>query len=116
MVVDDEESVRELLRAILEERGFEVLVATTGSQALECMEAEGSIEMLVTDFMMPRINGVDLAEALARKYPSLKVLLMSGYPRERVLPEKLRSDQFAFVQKPFTSGMIASELNKLLTS
>ena len=78
LVVDDEPSIRRFAARALLEEGFPVREAADGAQALEIVRA-GGVSVLVSDVVMPRLNGVQLMEALARSHPRLPVLLMSGY-------------------------------------
>jgi CheY-like chemotaxis protein len=78
LVVDDEPGIRRLAMRALREEGFSVLEAGDGERALEIVEA-GGVSVLVADVVMPRLNGVQLMERLARSHPQLPVVLMSGY-------------------------------------
>src|SRR5579885_1979162 len=80
LVVDDEETIRYIVPLILERRGYRVLIARDGMQALRiCSEFPGHIDLLLTDLMMPRMNGWDVARFVKRDRPATKVLYMSGY-------------------------------------
>src|SRR6266852_8557637 len=80
LVVDDEPDVRELARDVLVARGYEVLEAGDGEEALRVADAHPApIHLLLTDVVMPRLNGVELAGQLSRRRPDTKVLYMSGF-------------------------------------
>lgn len=81
LVVDDEPAVRELARDMLEERGYRVLAAGDAAQALNLLTLE-PVGLLITDVLMPRMNGFDLARAAQQVRPDLKVLYISGYAQK----------------------------------
>src|SRR6476469_9515671 len=95
LVVDDEPQLRRLASRALEQAGYRVIQATDGLEALGLFTDESPIDLLVTDVRMPHTDGIVLAAALKRRYPSLPVLFMSGYPRgSEPAPEP-------FLAKPF---------------
>jgi two-component system cell cycle sensor histidine kinase/response regulator CckA len=116
LVVDDEPGVRTLVKRILSAAGYEVLVAASGDRALQLVAEPGlRIHALVTDVVMPGIDGKELADELSSRYPGLSVLLMSGYPdplvaRADVLEDRCRS----YIQKPFSRGQLLARLRELL--
>src|SRR5690242_16947307 len=83
LLVDDEETVRRFGARTLEKAGFRVVTAGTGADAIVCHESHGvAIDLLLTDVMMPGMNGRELAELLLARRPSLRVLFMSGYAED----------------------------------
>ncbi len=87
MVVEDDQRVRELASAMLRRQGYSVIEAADGAEALSiAVRHQGPIEMLVTDVVMPRLNGCQLAEQLQASRPQLKVLYISGYADSALLP------------------------------
>jgi two-component system cell cycle sensor histidine kinase/response regulator CckA len=99
LVVDDEVGIREFLAAYLESKDFKVLMAACGEEALELWaEWRDRIELLITDIVMPGINGKVLSEKLVAEKPSLKVIFMSGYLPEEIAEETLEG---TFFKKPF---------------
>ena len=115
LLVDDDESVRALLRESLKQQGYTVLEARFNSEALLIARRhEGPIHLMVADVMMPGINGRELAYMLASSRPRMKVLYISGYPIE-IVREKLRAPDMAnFLQKPFTIETLVSKMRELL--
>ncbi len=116
-LVEDEPAVRDFLRGLLERLGYSVLTASDGEEALEvAARSERPIDLLLSDVVMPRMNGVELARRLAYARPGLRVLLMSGYTEK---PEPLADDapgagDIDFLHKPFSSGALAQRLRELL--
>jgi hypothetical protein len=115
MVVDDEEGVREVASQYLSARGYRVLAAESGAQALELAKGEsGKIDVLVTDALMPGMSGPALAKELLSQRPSTKVLYISGYAEDTTLLEDARERGEAFLQKPFGLDSLAEKLRGLL--
>jgi CheY-like chemotaxis protein len=100
--VEDDERVRELVRDYLRSAGYRVLEASDGIQALEASEAhKGAIQILVTDVVMPRLSGRELAARISARWPNVKALYISGYTDDSVLRHGMLEDGAAFLQKPF---------------
>ena len=115
LLVDDDESVRALVRESLEQKGCTVLEACFNSEALLIARRHGGpIHLMIADVMMPGINGRELAYMLASSRPHMKVLYISGYPLE-VVREKLRQpDMAAFIQKPLAPDALVRKVHELL--
>ena len=95
LVVDDDTAVRSFVRSILQADNFETIEAMDGAEALELVNRlGGDVDVIVTDIQMPGMDGIRLAHAVTKAFPSLAIVLMSGYSA----PE----NDFAFVQKPFS--------------
>jgi two-component system cell cycle sensor histidine kinase/response regulator CckA len=102
LLVEDEESLRELLRETLEAHGYSVLVARNGAEALQIAEAHGGpIQIMVTDVIMPGMAGSRVAELVSLARPEMKVLFISGYSDESVTRHGLVGPGRAFLSKPF---------------
>ncbi|MGE5645160.1 MAG: ATP-binding protein [Acidobacteriota bacterium] len=115
LVVEDEDSVRKLVREILEQRGYRVLEAGSGAAALEVGENCGDpIDLLVTDVVMPKMNGRDLSEALSMLRPQMKTLYLSGYTGEGVFERGLLDRSAEFLQKPFTPETLVRKVRDVL--
>ena len=115
LVVDDDDAVREVVRASLERYGYTVLDARDGAHALEVSEIfRGLPDLLLTDLMMPRVTGRELVDALAQRGARPRVLLMSGYTDDEVLRRGLRDKRYPFIQKPFTREEIARKVREVL--
>jgi two-component system cell cycle sensor histidine kinase/response regulator CckA len=114
LLVEDEESVRALLRQLLQVSGYRVLEASNGMEALNCVEAHaGSVDLLVTDIVMPVMGGRELAEKLQKSAPHLPVIFMSGYANDPKLLEEMRGP-CSFIPKPFTVESLAVRVREML--
>lgn len=115
LLVEDEPAVLKVSRTMLEERGYRVLAAPTPPEAIRLAEAEtGVIDLLVTDVVMPGMNGRDLAAALTRRRPDLRVLFMSGYDADVLAPHGVRADSLQLLQKPFSVEELARRVRAIL--
>jgi PAS domain S-box-containing protein len=117
LVVEDETAIRELTVRVLERLGYRVLAAMGPSHALELAERHGGgIQLLITDVIMPQMNGRDLAARLQERYPGLRTLYMSGYTADVIAPHGMGGEGIQFVQKPFTMQEIALKVRAALGS
>jgi CheY-like chemotaxis protein len=115
LVVEDEEPVRRLIRKVLETRGYVVIAAEDGEEALRLAKArDGVIHLLVTDVVMPGMSGRDLAQHLASVRPETKVLYVSGYTDDAIVQHGVLEPGIAFLQKPFTPQGLARKLREIL--
>jgi PAS domain S-box-containing protein len=115
LIVEDETSVRELVSAILTQHGYQVLEADGPQRALDLATAyRETIDLLVTDIVMPFMDGRQLSEQLAAVRTDLKVLYMSGYTESAVAKHKLVGHETAFLQKPFTIDGLLQKVRLLL--
>jgi two-component system cell cycle sensor histidine kinase/response regulator CckA len=115
LVVDDEESVREVISDILENAGYKVLLAADGREALEVYKARSAeIHGVLLDMTMPRLNGVQTFEVLRRDHPEARVLLMSGYNRRDATSRFDATGLAGFVQKPFAASTLLDTLERSL--
>src|SRR5207253_627634 len=117
LLVEDQEEVRKLVRRMLEGRGYRVLVAASGHEALRLAEQQaGAIHLLVTDVVMPGMSGREVALLLAPTHPTMKVLYLSGYTDESVVRHGILEPGVAFLQKPFTAETLARKVREVLDS
>jgi signal transduction histidine kinase/CheY-like chemotaxis protein len=115
LLVEDDDAVRLAERRMLEKIGFHVLVAKDGEDGLRVSKAhDGHIDVLVTDLMMPRMDGRTLANELAATRPDMRVVFTSGYTDDAVLRRGLVESAHAFVQKPFTGEQLAHTISGLI--
>lgn len=114
-VVEDEANVRNLLGRTLAEEGMRVVAAADGVEALELLHAETvAPSIVITDLIMPRANGRQVADAVAARYPDASVLFMSGYAAEDMARRGLLPANAAFLQKPFTPTQLVRALDAIL--
>jgi len=100
---------------MLEGRGYEVLTARDGETAARlCTEHRGGVDLLLTDVVMPEVNGRVLAERLEALFPRLRVLFMSGYSDEAVFRHGIIRPNTAFIEKPFSEVSLAAKLREVL--
>jgi signal transduction histidine kinase/ActR/RegA family two-component response regulator len=115
LLVEDEEQIRDLAREILEMNGYTVFEAPEPAEALSISEQHrGSIDLLLTDVVMPGMNGPDLYESLSPAHPDMKILFMSGYTDRDAVSEGKLEDGVAFIQKPFTLDALAEKVREVL--
>jgi two-component system cell cycle sensor histidine kinase/response regulator CckA len=118
LLVEDEDAVRNVSKRVLQSRGYNVLDARDGRDALSfSRQYTGPIDLLVTDMVMPRMGGRELADVLARERPSIRVLFMSGYPEEAILrprPDGTVVPDVMFLQKPFRQVDLARQIRVAL--
>ena len=115
LVVEDEGGIRALVRKILKRQGYQVLEASHGAEALKVLaEAGGKVDLLLTDVMMPGMNGVELSEKALEVNADLKVLFVSGYTDESLLEAGQFPAGTAFLQKPFTLGSLLGKVREVL--
>jgi len=115
LLVEDERPLLGLVRRILEGHGYRVLEAAGAPEALECSRAHGGeIDLLVTDVVMPEMNGRALAESLAANRPALKVLYISGYTDEAIAHRGVLAPGTRFLSKPFTAKDLLAQVRQAL--
>jgi CheY-like chemotaxis protein len=109
LVVDDDPDVNELARIVLARHGHRVLAAANGAQALAMLGAEPAIDLLLSDVVMPDMDGVALARHARALRPSLPILLVSGHVAGLAVP-----DATAFLRKPWRAERLVAEIDNLL--
>jgi signal transduction histidine kinase len=115
LLVEDETSVRNLVERVLKSRGYDVLSAENGGDALQlASDADLSVDLVLTDIVMPAMSGRELVEALQTDRPDLRVLYMSGYTDDEILRRGLNDPGMSFIQKPFTADNLAMLVRKVL--
>jgi CheY-like chemotaxis protein len=115
LVVEDEEGVRRVLLEMLQQTGYRVLGADCGQQALEiCRATDMPIHILITDVVMPKMGGRELAARLREVAPELKVLFVSGYTDSAILHHGVLEAGTHFLQKPFTVEQLAGKVREVL--
>jgi CheY-like chemotaxis protein len=115
LIIEDEEMVRNLASRGLRDQGYSVVEARNGAEALQYIEQHpGSIDLVISDVVMPEMGGRELAGILARREPDLPVLYMSGYTGDDVMHRGLLDPGAPFQQKPFTPVGLAAKVRSML--
>jgi PAS domain S-box-containing protein len=115
LLVEDEPSILRMTRMMLERKGYTVLSAATPTAAIEkAKNHSGSIDLLMTDVVMPEMNGRDLSRQITDLYPDIRLLFMSGYTANVIAHQGVLDDGVAFIQKPFSMADITEKVRELL--
>jgi two-component system, cell cycle sensor histidine kinase and response regulator CckA len=115
LAVDDEEMVRRLAARMLVTLGYRVLEARDGHEAVRVLQREAHrIHAVLTDVAMPGLGGRQLGDTIARCWPNVRVLYMSGFPLQRVVAEGAIDATHPFIQKPFTEEQLGRKMRELL--
>ncbi|HLW88132.1 MAG TPA: ATP-binding protein [Terriglobales bacterium] len=117
LVVEDEDEIRDMVREYLERKGYNVVAANNGSEALQVAQRyKGSIHLLLSDVVMPQLGGRELAQQVKEMRPRIKILLTSGYPEHAGLTERAADPAAAILQKPYPLNTLASRIRQMLDS
>ena len=112
LVVDDEADLRDIMRRMLERRGFAALVAADADAAIAaCRDHDGPIDVLVTDLGLPGVSGGELSRAATALRPDMAVVHISGLPKDIAVTKGLIADDALLVKKPFTSDLLIEALH-----
>jgi PAS domain S-box-containing protein len=117
LVVEDEPMLRDLARRALARKGYDVVVVTDGASALRLLEGDTPrFDLVLTDVVMPKLNGKELADRIWSRFPGLPVLFMTGYSPQDVLKRGLVIAGASFVQKPFTPEGLVEAVERMLNA
>ncbi len=109
--------MRKMVHEILESKGYRVFDAENAQRALEVAQTHSQpIDLMITDIVMPGLNGRELAERLSRSNPKMKVLFMSGYTDDKAVRRGVVDANLAFIQKPFTPESLVRKIKTVLES
>ena len=115
LIAEDEDRVRSLAVAVLTQQGYTVIEACNGDEALAlAREYEGEIQLLLTDLVMPKMSGKELADEIRRHRPGIKVVLCSGYTGDTVMQQGVLDASIPFLQKPFTLRSLTVKVREVL--
>jgi len=113
-VVEDDPAVRALVVRVLRGRGYTVVEAATGLQALEVLESrDGRLDLVVTDMVMPQMSGPALVKRVAEHYPDIRVLFMSGFAAHRAVIDGI-DESAPYLEKPFMPADLAQAVRRAL--
>jgi two-component system cell cycle sensor histidine kinase/response regulator CckA len=117
LIVEDESEVREITKATLEAFGYRVLAAGNGQQALALYAAhQNEIQAVLTDVVMPVLDGVELAHSLSQLFPDARIIVTSGLPFTRHFSTESQLNISAFLSKPYSAEILLSTLAEVLTN
>jgi CheY-like chemotaxis protein len=117
LVVEDAETIRKMVCAMLKQSGYRTLEAGDGSEALDLVRtAPHAIDLILTDVVMPEMGGVELSRRIARIRPELRMVFMSGFSDNPVVTDLERSSAALFLAKPFTAGALLDKVREALAS
>jgi signal transduction histidine kinase/CheY-like chemotaxis protein len=115
LLAEDDEAIRRVAERVLQRAGYRVLAAGTPADALSICDNHGDeIDLLLTDVVMPRMSGLELAEAVVTRRPSVRVLFMSGYSDAAVFRDRAQDPGVAFIQKPLTPDALGRRVREVL--
>jgi CheY-like chemotaxis protein len=114
LVVEDDDALREPAKRLLERQGYTVLLAANADEALQLFEENPSIDVLLTDVVMPGASGPELTSQVAERWPALKVIDMSGYTEDAIVQHGVLKPGIAFLHKPFTSETLGRKIREVL--
>ena len=116
LLVEDEPAIRTLIRRMLAGAGYELLVARNGDEALTiAKQYSGVIDLLLTDVVMPRMNGFELGNLIGSAHPETQILFVTGHARDTIsVRHELRTAGRAFLLKPFTQDALLGKIREIL--
>ncbi|KAA5596281.1 response regulator [Blastochloris sulfoviridis] len=112
LVVEDEDGVRHFVCGALRDLGYRVVEASSGRQALELLRTHPEVGLLLSDVVMPEMNGRDLADLALAQYPELRVMFMTGYTRNAIVHNGVLDPQMRLISKPFTVTQLAAKVKE----
>lgn len=116
LLAEDETVVRTFIATMLQDQGYNIIEAANGKEAIQLATeyTPENIHLLLSDIMMPQMNGIDLANQFKTSHPKTKVLLTSGYPDELITQETLTNQNYEFIQKPFLPAKLTNKVREIL--
>ena len=114
MIVDDDPMILGFIEEEIVQYGYKPILANNAEEALSLAQKE-KVDLLLTDIMMPGINGIDLAKKFAVLNPEVKILFMSGYVCPSLAHQGIPESEYAFVQKPFAHNVLVKKIRRVLS-
>jgi len=114
LIVDDEEVLRDVLQAVLQREGFDVVLAASGEEALSVLDTDAEVDLLILDIMLPGISGIDTLRAVRISNPSLPVIVITAFSSIDGAIEAMKHGAFHYIPKPFKNEEVILTVNKAL--
>ena len=115
LLAEDDATIRRMIQLTMESEGYTILAATDGQEAIEISSSyEGDIHLLLTDVIMPKMNGQELANTMLQSRPEMEVIFMSGYTDDAISHHGVLEPGVHFIQKPITPSILAKKLREVL--
>ncbi|MGE4489380.1 MAG: response regulator [Kiritimatiellales bacterium] len=115
LLVEDDEAVRSLLLTVLQANGYTVLAANNAEEAVQiCEEYDGELDMLLTDVVMPKKSGPQLAEHIIKLRPNIRIVYMSGYTDDAIVHHGVLDPGTAFIEKPIVPSALLEKIREFL--
>jgi len=114
LVVDDNPLILDIIEDEISYYGYKPIIANSGAEALKLAENE-KVDLLLTDIMMPGMNGIDLAKQIIVSCPEVKILFMSGYVCPSLAHQGIPDSEYAFIQKPFAPNALVKKMRNVLS-
>lgn len=117
LVVEDDEQVRAFIRTLLTNNGYNVLEAGTGFEGLAIAETEGTtVDLLLSDMLLPELSGFDLAQKVTERHPRIKVLFITGYVEGDIVQRCISELGASFLDKPFQPNALLSRVHDAIST
>ena len=114
LVVDDDPVLTNIVAEQISLFGYQPVMASSGKEALKIASRKTKIDLLLTDVMMPEMNGVELARQIVTMFPEIKILFMSGYICPSIAQYGIQDSENAYLQKPFTQNTLITKMRNVL--
>ena len=114
LIIEDEDMVRKILVRTLKEKGYRVIEAGSGSDALRLCSSAPKIDLILSDVILPDYNGPKLIDVIHRDYPQTKVLYMSGYAEQIIMNQGVLNEGINFIHKPFLPSELMKKIREVL--
>lgn len=114
LVVDDEAVMIDSIRIGLESSGHRVFMAHSAREAMDLLYFKGRrIDLVITDYLMPKMDGIDLLKAIRRRYPDLPVLIMTAFANKEMSVDAIKNRCQGFIEKPFNLDLLIDEIERI---
>ena len=114
LLVDDENSVRTFAQRALRKKGYTVVSANSAENALETLKIDKEFDLLITDMVMPGLNGIELSKLVQEQLPDIKIILASGYSEDILKGEFADIENMSFIPKPFSLSDLTQKVYEVL--